>query len=189
MDDPYRYVTIDVARGESPRLRGWLRGSPNDQIWGVFTSQIGAPADQVVVVTTGSADVALPEASSFVSSEQIAPTVRPTSAEPLSLAGVYAHRWFDLAEDDWPEFLALSEGAWPGFEAANPGVKIEGFFRSDAVLSPDARVLLVTRYPSLAAWEQSRNATVEAGGANFRRRHELTRSTVVSTFRLLALTV
>lgn len=47
-------------------------------------------------------------------------------------------------------------------------------------------MLLVTRYPSLAGWEPSRNGPDDAGGANFRRRHQLTRSTDVRTYRMIA---
>jgi hypothetical protein len=184
---PFLYWRLRVPTGGMRGARALHESAVRP--WAVFTSQIGTPADEVVAITPGQqADVDAGVTSRLVVAgvEPIAATVRPLTSEPLTASAVYAHRWFDIAEKDWPEFLSLSEGAWPGFEKANPGVRIEGFFRSEAVTSPDARVLLVTRYPSLAAWEQSRNATDEAGGANFRRRHEITRKTVVATFRLLA---
>ena len=42
----------------------------------------------------------------------------------------------------------------------------------------DARVLLLTRYASLAVWEASR---ADTGRNEFQRRHKLTRATIVCT--------
>ena len=169
--------TLVVARGGLPAVRAEL-----GPVWGLFVPQIGAASETVEVVVPGS----LPARSTATVEvrHELTATVRPTTADPLAADdGVYAHRWFDIDPADWDEFLSLSEGAWPGFEGANPGVRIHGFFRSGA---QGERVLLVTRYPSLAAWETSRNAPDDAGGANFRRRHQLTRTTIVRTYRLIA---
>ena len=164
--------------------RGGLR-SLRDELgtrWGLFVPQIGAASETVEVIIPGELP-ALADAT-VEAVDRITATVRPTTPDALPADdGVYAHRWFDIDPADWDEFLALSEGAWPGFEAANPGVRIHGFFRAG---EQGERVLLVTRYPSLAAWETSRNATDDAGGANFRRRHELTKTTTVRTYRLIA---
>ena len=101
--------------------------------------------------------------------------------------GVVALRWFELPAADWDEFLDLSVGAWPGFERAYEA-QILGLFRSVDVAAPLARALLVTRYRSLAEWERSREAGASDGagsgevaeaGRRFRRRHQLTTSTVV----------
>lgn len=174
MTERFTAATLTVPRGGVPALRAEL--GPQ---WGLFAPQIGAASETVEVVVRGD----LPELTSAtidVASE-LTSTVRPLDDTPLTEDGVYALRWFEIDDADWAEFLALSEGAWPGFEGANPGVRVAGFFRSGA-----GRVLLVTRYPSLAAWETSRNAPDDAGGANFRRRHQLTRSTIVRTYRLIA---
>jgi hypothetical protein len=118
--------------------------------------------------------------------ERLRATARPSGISPLGAGGLFAHRWFELASSDWDEFLALSSEAWPAFEREY-GATIEGFFRSDDVAEPDARVLLVTRYPSLTAWEQSRGALrnptgdVAEAGRRFLRRRELTRRTIVRT--------
>ena len=167
-------ATLVVPRGGVRALRAELGDA-----WGLFAPQIGASSETVEVIVAGE----LPQLASATveDSRPLDSTVRPLDDARLTDDGVYALRWFEIDPSDWPEFLALSEGAWPGFEAANPGVRIHGFFRSD-----DDRVLHVTRYPSLAGWESSRNAPDDAGGANFRRRHELTRSTVVRTYRLIA---
>ena len=175
MSRRFTAATLVVPRGGLAALRSEL-----GPVWGLFVPQIGAASETVEVVVAGE----LPPltAASVEVEAALTATVRPTDDAPLGPDdGVYALRWFDLDPGDWPEFLALSEGAWPGFEGANPGVRIHGFFRAG-----EDRVLLVTRYPSLASWETSRNAPDEAGGANFRRRHQLTRSTIVRTYRLIA---
>lgn len=170
-------ATLAVPRGGLAAVRAEL-----GPVWGMFAPQIGAASETLEVVVPGE----LPALSTATVAVQqgLTATVRPTTTDPLPADdGVYAHRWFDIDPADWDEFLSLSEGAWPGFEGANPGVRIHGFFRSG---DDGERVLLVTRYPSLAGWETSRNAPDEAGGANFRRRHQLTRSTIVRTYRLIA---
>jgi hypothetical protein len=169
-------ATLVVPRGGVGAVREELGGVA----WGVFAPQIGAASETIEVIVAGELPV-LTTATVTVPRE-LTSTVRPTTTEPLPADdGVYALRWFEIDPADWPEFLALSEGAWPGFEGANPGVRIHGFFRRG-----EDEVLLVTRYPSLASWETSRNATDDAGGANFRRRHQLTKSTIVRTYRLMA---
>jgi hypothetical protein len=98
--------------------------------------------------------------------------------------GVLALRWFELAASDWDEFLDLSVGAWGGFEGAHTS-NVLGLFRSEDCAEPDARALLVTWYGSLADWETSRRtvrATTgeeAAAGRRFRRRHEITRRSIV----------
>jgi hypothetical protein len=124
--------------------------------------------------------------------ERLHATARPAAIEPLDTGGVFAHRWFEIASDDWNEFLALSTEAWPAFEAAY-GATIEGFYRSDDAAPPNARVLLITRYPSMAAWEASRGALrdpsgdVADSGRRFLRRRELTKRSIVRTAALLTL--
>ena len=118
-------------------------------------------------------------------------TARPTAIAPISGVGLFAHRWFEIDEADWPEFLELSTEAWPAFEAAY-GATIEGFFRTGSDSKSEekpgtTRVLLITLYPSLTAWEQSRqvlrNPTrdVAESGRRFQRRRELTRRSIVRT--------
>jgi hypothetical protein len=172
----FAYVRLAVERGAAGNVREALAAR-----WGLFAPQIGDSSESLVAIVRGEG---VPDGMTVESTEQLTATVRPTTTDPLPADdGVYALRWFEIDPSDWDEFLALSEGAWPGFEAANPGVRIHGFFRAGA---DGERVLLVTRYPSLASWETSRNVDEDGGRANFRRRHELTRSTIVRTYRLIA---
>jgi hypothetical protein len=116
--------------------------------------------------------------------DRLRATARPLAVAPFGREGVFAHRWFELAASDWDEFLELSTGAWPAFESAY-GATIEAFLR----LAEDAaatRVLLITRYPSLAAWQESRGSAREGApsdvaeaGRRFVRRFQLTRRSIV----------
>lgn len=175
----FAYLRFAVERGAARAVADQLTDR-----WGLFAPQIGDDSEALVAVVPapgGWLGMSPPAGATVESVVPLTATVRPTDTTPLADDGVFALRWFSIEPRDWPEFLALSEGAWPGFEAANPGVRIHGFFRGG-----ESDVLLVTRYPSLASWETSRNAPDDAGGANFRRRHELTKTTIVRTYRRIA---
>jgi hypothetical protein len=165
---------------------------------GLFTGQIGVASDEGIALLAwpGAARPGAAPAPLLddvpgvleVRRERLVATVRPTAPVTLTRPGVYAHRHFELREADWPEFLELSQGAWPAFERAYDA-EIQGFFRSLEVDPMSARVLLLTRYASLAEWSRSREAVDDAtreSARRFRRRHELTRSTVVVTTELRA---
>ena len=116
-------------------------------------------------------------------------SVRPARPVPPLEPGVYAHRWFELRDADWPEFVELSTDAWPEFERSFDS-QILGLWRSRDVEQPRARALLLTRYPSLAMWERSRGESARSERESalwqrFVRRHQLTDSTVVVITRLL----
>ena len=154
-------------------------------VWGAWRGLIGLGATEGVVTTLwpdrasvgrASADL-LADVPGVVDhrAERFEPTVRPTDATPPHEDGVYAFRIFDILERDRAEFVQLSDGAWPDFESTY-GVRVIGLFRSVDARLPEARMLLLTRYPSLAVWETSRGGT----GA-FVRRHQLTRATHVVT--------
>jgi hypothetical protein len=90
-------------------------------------------------------------------------TVRPTEPTPPDRPGVYAFRTFELAEDDWPNFRDLSLGVWPTFEPTYDA-RVYGLFHILAVAPPRRRMLRLTNYPSMAAWEKSRLRTLHTGG-------------------------
>jgi hypothetical protein len=174
----FTVTRLAVARGGHAAL------TP-DASWGTFVAQIGAPANEVVVVTQGDGPPPAPAGATVEGIDVVEATARPVAPyQPLHRPdpdGVYAHRWFDIADDDWPEFLSLSERAWPAFEDANPGTRIVGFFRHATATSP-TRVLLITRYAGLAGWERSRQDT---NSDEFRRRRDLTLASIVRTYKLL----
>lgn len=149
---------------------------------------IGWHSDEMAMLLPGSADVArktsdLGDGVATVAVERLTSVAR-ADEEVRPEPGVLALRWFELAASDWAEFLDLSVGAWGGFEGAHTSTVL-GLFRSEDCPEPDARALLVTWYGSLADWESSRR-TVRAtrgeeaeAGRRFRRRHEITRRSIV----------
>jgi hypothetical protein len=137
--------------------------------------------DDEVVVLAG-----WPGAHGEVEGDRLRATARPTTVEPLAPGGVFAHRWMHFDPAHWDEVLELSTGAWPAFERTY-GATIEGFLRAEA----GDRVLLITRYPSVAAWETSRGIVREDdedaqdAARRFQRRRELTERAIVRIGRLV----
>jgi hypothetical protein len=203
MNESYEYLRLRIrprawpAVIEAARSKGAQAvAAGGGLLVGLFTGQIGVASDEglALVAWPAAARAGGPPAPLLdgcadvreVRRERLVATVRPTRPAALTRPGVYAHRWFEFREADWPEFLELSEGAWPAFERAYDA-EIQGFFRSLDVEPPRARVLLLTRYASLAEWSRSREAIDDAtreSARRFRRRHELTESTVVVTTEL-----
>ncbi len=205
MNELYEYARIRTEARSWPRVLAGLReqvaaalAADGGRLYGVFLPQIGLAAGEGVVISVWpdrdalgrGALAALRSVDEIVSCERerLVATVRPESARPPPVGGVYAHRTFELLEADWPEFLELSQQAWPVFEK-DFEARVIGLFRSLDVEPPRARALLLTRYGSLADWEQSRMAgersdEQERVRACFQRRHELTRSTIVITTQL-----
>lgn len=196
MEDAYWYLTISGGPARGRAVADDLR-EQGAVVVGMWTGAAGIGWwDDETVVLAGWPQGWIGRRSGSMVSEQgvhverLHATVRPMHIAPLAPGGLFAHRWFEFSSADWDEFLDLSQGAWPAFEAAYEST-IEGFFRSDDVDEPDGRVLLITRYPSLAVWEESRGAMrsssgdVAESGRRFLRRRELTKRTIVRTGTLL----
>jgi heme-degrading monooxygenase HmoA len=188
MNEVYEYRRFRVAPGEWEPFVERLRSAAGPSLFGVWRGQIGLEANEGIAMTAWADEEALAAGARALApvfgralesrAERRVATLRPeqpTPAPPRN--GVYAFRFFSLADADWPEFADLSGRAWPGFESSYDA-RICGFFRSLDVPPPDARVLLLTRYASLAVWEASR---ADTGRAEFQRRHKLTRATIVCT--------
>src|SRR5207245_11376949 len=123
----------------------------------------------------------------------------PTATHPDATAphqpGLYAHRLFSVREENLPEFLQLSEmRIWPYIEGFD--CRIVGLWRNVDVDPPAARALLITRYPSMTVWDQTRTTSEDPPpGASpslyasartaITRRAELTDWTIVRIFRLV----
>jgi hypothetical protein len=184
--DRYTYLTVGDGRSAAEGVIGEVVAAGGVVI-GTWTGagSVGWWDDEVVLLVgwpEGTTSVLLP------GSEALRATARPTIIEPLEAGGIFAHRWFEIDAADWDELLELSTGAWPPFERAYDAT-IHGFFRSDDDIG--GRVLLITRYPSLDAWERSRAAAraddvdVAESGRRFMRRRELTRRSIVRIGQLL----
>jgi hypothetical protein len=165
--------------GSAPIAGEWfrLRGA----------TSVGWASDETAVVLAGADPTELDAAATGAGSRDarpLAPTARPTDHPPAVAAGVVALRWFDLAAADWDEFVDLSVGAWPAFESSFDATVL-GLFGATDVETPDATALLVTRYASLAVWEESRtvlaarSGSLADSGRRFLRRHEITKRSVV----------
>ena len=206
MEERYEYRTIRIERGAWRKLAEIARaelgetvGRSGGSIYGIWRGEIGWYTDEGVVMTAWPAHTepdhhATDGIPSVVDSsiERLVATVRPTSPEPPADDGIYAHRWFDTTEEHWPEFVDLSQAAWPDFEGGFPGVRIYGLWRSLDATPPLVRALLITRYPTLAVWERSRPYEaervpgVDEARRRFVRRAELTDRTIVRVTRLVS---
>ena len=177
-------------------------------LYGLWRSQIGRPRDEVTAITAWAAptDAARAEALLLGATPGVraaaclamAPTLRPTAAQPPDRQGNYAFRWFVTPEADWAEFLDLCARAWPGFEAAYD-FQVIGLWRCTGEPTDDVagfgpcgagaiRSLLLTRRPDLATWERSKLPQGEAERAvrvALSRRYDLCTWTVVGTTTLL----
>jgi hypothetical protein len=166
-------------------------------VLGVFRPEIGLSANHVVLVagfadeaSARAADLNAGEGAGIERQEFWAPDPRPADGESLpETDGVFSHRWFDVADADWPCFRELSITAWDNFESAHD-TRVIGFWRSRSPPAPGVtRVWLMAWYRNLAAWEGSRwyLSRDHAGAAqayeNFRLRSALTLDTAVSLLR------
>jgi hypothetical protein len=173
----------------------------------LFAGLIGFASDEGVILSAWpDADTLVANAPKLLAAapgviestaERLLPSVRPLDSAPIVPTGptdVYAHRWFWLQSQDWPEFVTLSgEGVWPYFES--DGCRIIGLWRSTEP-GPLARALLITRYPSVAHWERTRLQSAQApSGADARlyaaareagrQRAALTERSIVRLTRLI----
>jgi hypothetical protein len=205
VEEQYEYRTIRIERAAWPRVHDGVYGSGAEALaasrgtlFGLWRGEIGMHTDEGVMMSAWPADAtpdhnALDGIGGVIESsvERVVATVRPLDATPPTDDGIYAHRWFDLADKDWPEFLEHSLHAWPAFEETFDGTRIIGFWRSRDAEAGRARVLLVTRYASLATWERSRPYApksvegMEEARARFLRRADLTDRTIVRITRLV----
>lgn len=164
-------------------------------LYGIWRSQIGRPRDELTAMTVRRPDSAVDAAALVgaipdvvsVESEPLLATLRPADPTPPRRQGNYAFRWFELPTSNWPEFSALCEAAWPGFESAYDS-QVIGLWRCEHDAPGKVRSLLLTRRPDLAMWERSKIPQGEAEGEVRRqlsRRYDLCEDTWVHTTTLL----
>jgi hypothetical protein len=208
--DIYDYIFVEVLPGAgastqkafAEHLRGAgaaaVRAAGGDAI-GYFTPLIGWSSQNLAVLLRWNGNAAGREqavqairyhpAVARLDRSRLAATVRPAPTDLPKTTGIYTHRWFDVKTTDVPEFVDLSQRAWPSFEREFPAA-IYGLFRAEA--TPDdlrrgvTRMLLNTQYDSHAVWEASRKPSSEPT-ALFERRGQLTLTTRVASLHFTPL--
>lgn len=197
----YRRIVTRYKRGEdakediTQRLAAALK-ERNAALYGAFASQLGLQSNEIVVVTRWPTEAATRAAGTTISdalaveratAQILVSTARPKVAALTRTTGIFVHRWFTFEESDWPEFLQLSTEAWPDFEAAYDA-EIQAFLKAPRASAGTSAVLLLTRYKDHGEWERSRTPAGRAQDAwtRFRRRHELTLSTIAVSTTLIA---
>jgi hypothetical protein len=190
----------EAAQGLAGAAQDWL-GPAGGTLFGIWRSQIGRPRDEVTAITSWrddvAADAAVAAAEDWLAghasieaheSRVMTPTLRPKNATPPERQGNYAFRYFTTPQQNFEEFLALCEAAWPGFEAAYDS-QVIGLWRfSDATAEGAIDTLLLTRRPDLAMWERSKlpaDAAEQAVRDKLSRRYDLCDATWVVTTTLI----
>jgi hypothetical protein len=199
MAEYQHHILISAPCGAPALAKAILETDGRERrIFGLFTPQIGLSVNRVVVIshapTDGGPDgLMAPGALGLELHEAWTADPRPTAEETFpEREGFFSHRWFDVAEADWPRFRELSVTAWDNFEGAHD-TRVIGFWRSHTAPRPGLiRVWLMAWYKTLAAWEGSRwylnsdRADAAQAYENFRARHEITVDTGVSLLRRAA---
>ena len=141
-------------------------------------------AGQVTDQMTEPLRTLLPAGVEMVDSLWLDATVRPTHDAPLTRAGVYVFRFFQVNACDCDEVVSLSSQAWQTFENSDSYTSEPmGLFRFADTSAIRGRMLLLTWYDNMTSWERSRTPHPDAT-ANFRRRASLSRSIVAYATRL-----
>jgi hypothetical protein len=171
--------------------------SANGLLYGIWRSQIGRPRDELTVMTVWPDNNAAEAGISLLSqdirqihdveSEQLTPTLKPESKTPPRLQGIYAFRWFETPTRNWEEFLDLCAAAWPGWEASYDS-EVVGLWRRQPDDGKMVQSLLLSRRPSLATWERTKQPQTEEEievRKKMGRRYDLCDYTCVYTTTLL----
>ena len=166
------------------------------RFYGLWIAQFGLASNQLVLMTSWdrqrgvstSVEETLSslKAVECIDHQMVVPTARPKTPEPPRRPGTYVHRWFDVAPRNVDEIVELSAVAWETFESTFE-VEVIGFFLTLVEPSADStQLMLLNWYPSLAAWEASRNFDADPESKrNFLRRAELTSGTRAITTTLV----
>ncbi len=161
-------------------------------LWGIWHGLFGIACNELIVMAASKTPASLEEFTAPLAgiaeiqqSELLTNTVRPVDIEPRVQPGLYVFRFFDVLNNDVEEIVQLSNEAWKSFEnVENYEAEPQGLFCQRDRTEAAGRMLLVTWYDGLQSWQTSRRPP-DAARDNFRRRHELTRSTIAIATRLV----
>jgi len=162
-------------------------------VWGVWHGLFGVASNELIVMVTGTSETNLDEITAPLAgiaeirrSELLINTVRPVDTQPCEQPGLYVFRFFDVLHKDVDEIVQLSNEAWKSFENVDDyQAEPQGLFCQRDLSDASGTMLLVTWYDGLGSWQTSRRPP-DAARDNFRRRHDLTRSTVAIATRLVS---
>lgn len=162
-------------------------------VWGVWHGLFGVASNELIVMVTGTSETNLDEITAPLAgiaeirrSELLINTVRPVDTQPCEQPGLYVFRFFDVLHKDVDEIVQLSNEAWKSFENVDEyQAEPQGLFCQRDLSDASGTMLLVTWYDGLGSWQTSRRPP-DAARDNFRRRHDLTRSTVAIATRLVS---
>lgn len=126
----------------------------------------------------------LPADIELVDCQPLLATVRPRTDAPLTRAGIYIFRFYDVLAEDVDEVVTLSDTTWQGWKGENayPGEPMGLFRFADSTLE-HGRMLLLTWYDTMTSWESSRSSHISVS-ANLTRREMLSRSITAYATRL-----
>lgn len=182
----YRVHLIkDPAQADLRTLLPFVQGKLSETlasggatVFGVFHALFGLATNELYVVANSASGVPdlgdTIEAGGYrlLETVDLEPTSRPVEHAALSREGLYVFRWFEVNNHDIDEIVALSQTAWETFEG-DFEAEVQCLFAQPDRSGERGRMLLLTWYSGLNAWQTSRAPSPEAS-ENFRRRHELT---------------
>jgi len=162
-----RFEEFTAKPRRAAALQAKLRDVPGGRMFGLWRAQIGPSMN---IVTRASLWPGEPPAAPEMADPDVAAlrtrvlTILTRGEAPPDPArgGIVTHRWFILPADKVAEMVAITTEAWVGFEG-DTGSEPLGLWQDRTQPDP-AHVLLMTWYPSLAAWEQSRFWNSAAAG-------------------------
>ncbi len=137
------------------------------RLFGLFKTEIGLSRDHAVALVEWPDEAtAAAHAVELLSGidpleverdEVWEPTLRPAPGSTIEpTTGVFSHRWFDVADDDFDRFIELTDTAWSDWEAGAKNYVL-GLWRSHSAPAPgQTRIWLMAWYQDLATWEGTR---------------------------------
>ena len=194
MSDTFAFLRLTARQGDWEGVHAALTSQLQPpSIWGAFYGLFGVGSNELIAVTVGDDDAVtasietarILEPVDRVDALTLTPTVRPTSAAPLTREGLYVFRFLDVANADVEEIASLSAQAWRTFESSGDyRAKAQGLFCQRDRSDVRGRMLLLTWYDGLNSWQTSRQPPAEAGSL-FQRRRKLTSGTIAYATRLV----
>ncbi|MBW6400545.1 hypothetical protein KPL78_21985 [Roseomonas sp. HJA6] len=168
-----RFEEFTAQPRRAAALHAKLGTVPGGRMFGLWRAQIGPSMNRVTRASLWPGEAPpTPEAEDpdvvHVNTRMLDILTRGETPPDPARGGIVTHRWFILPPQHVAEMVAITTEAWTGFEG-DTGSEPLGLWQDRAESEP-AHVLLMTWYPSLAHWEQSRFWNSAAAGPDQARR-------------------